>query len=168
MGPNGCASRFAEISWLPGKVSNLDSSRSERDVLPITPPGTKDVGSLVRASLLSVSCAERRRLTMAIRAEHPKVLEAMIVPYAVAMMELNGQLESPPLAHAAIVALLTRMPASMSRLLMETLDFDSASIRFNGNRLGRADKAPRFTALVHEPAANRNFALHSRNVWPAS
>ena len=45
---------------LPGKVSNLESSRSERDVLPITPPGTLTSFAVSPAIAF---CSLRRRST---------------------------------------------------------------------------------------------------------
>jgi hypothetical protein len=86
MGPNGRELFAAHAMWLPGKASNLDSSRSERDVLPTYTTRDCLSGSLPRRFLLSVSYAERRCLAVTIRTKHAKILELMVVSDTVVVM----------------------------------------------------------------------------------
>ncbi len=51
-----------------------------------------------------VSCSERFRLAMAVRAQHPPVLETMVIPDTVAMIDLDGNGATPPLHQSALIA----------------------------------------------------------------
>jgi hypothetical protein len=110
-------------------------------MLPLHQPGTLSC----RFGLTSVSAGEGLRLTVTVRAQHPKVLQAVIVRDTVAVIELDGQGLPPPLGQAALVADVFEYTS------LKQAPFDGASIAAAGEQF--LDR-PALRTRANRPAAD--------------